>query len=95
MDNNNLVTALSAQIQISVALVGMVRKPWAEPIVLAKRWVITPEKAQKTYKSQCREKFEQCYTLHCQNDSEQMIGIFVNVALHIPYSQTQFLLISV
>ena len=27
MDNDNLVTALSAQIQISIALIGMVRKP--------------------------------------------------------------------
>ena len=43
MDNDNLATALSAQIQISIALIGIVRK-----IVLAKRWSITPEKAQKT-----------------------------------------------
>ena len=34
--------------QISRALIGMVRKPSVEPIVLAQRWGITPEKAQKT-----------------------------------------------
>ena len=48
MDNDNLATAMSAQIQISVALIGMVRKPSVEPIFLAKRWGTTPEKAQKT-----------------------------------------------
>ena len=45
---DNLPTALSAHIQISIALIGMVRKPSVEPIILAKRWGITPEKAQKT-----------------------------------------------
>ena len=48
MDNDNLATALEAQIQISIALIGMVRKPSIDPIVLAKRWDITPEKAQNT-----------------------------------------------
>ena len=48
MDNNNVVTALESQIQISAVLTGMVRKQSVEPIVLAKRWGITPEKAQKT-----------------------------------------------
>ena len=47
MDNDNLATAL-AQIQISVVLIGMVRKLSAEPIVLAKIWGITLEEAQKT-----------------------------------------------
>ena len=37
MDNDNLATALSAQIQISIVLIGTVRKPSVEPIVLAKR----------------------------------------------------------
>ena len=37
MDNDNLATALSAQIQISIVLIGPVRKPSVEPIVLAKR----------------------------------------------------------
>ena len=36
MDNDNLATALSAQIQISIALIDAVRKPSAEPIVFAK-----------------------------------------------------------
>ena len=48
MNNDNLATALSAQIQICQTLIGMVRKPLEEPIVLAKRWGIAPEKAQKT-----------------------------------------------
>ena len=48
MDNDNLAAALSAQIQISTVLIGMVQKSSAEPIVFAKRWGITPEKAQKT-----------------------------------------------
>ena len=47
LDNDNLATALSAQIQISIALIGMVKKPSVQPSVLAKRWGIRPEKAQK------------------------------------------------
>ena len=38
----------NGQIQISVALISRVRKPSLEPIVIAKRCGITPEKAQKT-----------------------------------------------
>ena len=48
MDNYNLATALSAQIQISLVLISTVRKASVDPIVLAKRLSITPEKAQKT-----------------------------------------------
>ena len=48
MGNNNLTTALSAQIQISVVLICMVRKLSMEPIFLAIRWDISSEKAQKT-----------------------------------------------
>ena len=48
MNNDNLVSALESQVQISIALIDMVRKPSLEPIVFAKRWGITPEKAQKT-----------------------------------------------
>ena len=48
IDNDNLTTALSAQIQVSTALIGMVRKPSVEPIVLGKQWGITPENAKKT-----------------------------------------------
>ena len=44
MDNNNFATALSAQIQISIALIGTVKKPSAELWVLTKRWGITSEK---------------------------------------------------
>ena len=47
MNNENIATALAAQIQISIGLIGMVRKPSVKLIVLAKRWDITPEKAQK------------------------------------------------
>ena len=48
MDNDNLATAVLAQIKISIALIGMVIKLLEKPIVLAKRWGITPEKAWKT-----------------------------------------------
>ena len=48
MDNDNLVIALLIQIQISIMLIGTVRKPLIEPIVLANQWGITPEKAHKT-----------------------------------------------
>ena len=51
MDNVNLAIELSVQIQISIALIDTVRKMAKYPIVLAKRWVITPEKAQKTIKA--------------------------------------------
>ena len=37
MDNDNLATALSAQVQISIALIDTVRKLAVEPIVLAKK----------------------------------------------------------
>ena len=33
MDNDNLAAALESQIQISIVLIGMVRKPSIEPIV--------------------------------------------------------------
>ena len=36
MDNDNLATALSTQIQTSIVLIGIVRKKSVEPIVLAK-----------------------------------------------------------
>ena len=35
MDNDNLVITLESQIQIIISLIGMVRKPSIEPIVLA------------------------------------------------------------
>ena len=48
MDYKNLATALESQIQISVVLIGTVRKPSVVPVVLVKRWGIAPEKSQKT-----------------------------------------------
>ena len=51
MDNYNLPTELSTKIQITMSLIGTVRKPVIEPIFLAKRWSITPEKAEKTIKA--------------------------------------------
>ena len=45
LDNDNLATALESQIQLSIVLIDLVRKPSIKPIVLAKRWGITPEKA--------------------------------------------------
>ena len=48
MDNDNLAAALESQIQISIALIGTVRKPAVEPTVLTKKRGIIPEKAQKT-----------------------------------------------
>ena len=47
-NHDNLVTGLSAQIQIRIMLIGMVRQLSMEPINLAKRWGITSEKAQNT-----------------------------------------------
>ena len=46
-DNDNLATALSAQILISIVLISTFRKMALEPIVLAKQWGITPVKDQK------------------------------------------------
>ena len=43
-----LMMPLMLWIQISIALIGMVKKPSVEPIALAKRWGITPQKNQKT-----------------------------------------------
>ena len=82
LDNDNLAIALESQIQISIALVGMVRKPSIEPIVLAKQWSTTPEKAQKTIQAttQCRDGIEPCSTLCCQDDSEQTVEIFIIIA---------------
>ena len=41
MDNADLATAWSAQIQISIALIDAVKKPSVDPLII-------PEKAQKT-----------------------------------------------
>ena len=47
-DDDNLAIALSAQIQVSIGLIGIVRKLSVEPIVLDEQWGITPNNAQKT-----------------------------------------------
>ena len=65
MDNDHLAMAMSAQIQISKALIGTVSKLSIGPIVLAKRLGITPEKLRKLYKPQCGKGFGLCSMLHC------------------------------
>ena len=66
IDNCNIVTALSAQIQTSIVLICTVRKPSVQPVVLAKRWGITPEKGQKTIQATMQTGI---WTVH-QDDSE-------------------------
>ena len=63
MDNNDLVTTLSAQIQISIVLICMVRKLAIEQIVLAKRWELTPEKAQKTIKATTQQEIRTAFVV--------------------------------
>ena len=43
LDNDNLTNALSAQIQISGDMIGTIRKPPIESIVLVKNWGIISE----------------------------------------------------
>ena len=74
MNNDNLVTALSAQIQISIAMI----KDEALPL----------RKLRRPSKPQHRETLGLGSTLHCCNDSGQMIGILIIDAWHILYSQT-------
>ena len=83
MKKDNLVTALSAQIQISLVLIGTFRKPSVEPIVLAKRWGIISEKAQTTIQATTQR--ETRNILH-PSLLRWMIGIFVIIAWHILYS---------
>ena len=65
MDNDNFVTASTSQIQISIELIGMVRKPSIEPTVLSNKWGITPENAQKTIHATTQKWIRLCSTLHC------------------------------
>ena len=60
MNDDNHVTELSAQILVNVMLIGMIRKPSVEPIVMAKQWGIISEKAQKTVQVSQRL----CFILH-------------------------------
>ena len=55
IDNDNLATELSAQIQISMPI-DMVKKLAVEPKVLAKRWGITYKEAQKTIQAKTKRK---------------------------------------
>ena len=48
IDNDNLAAAIESQNQIIIRLIGAVRKASTDPIVLAKQWGITLEKAQRT-----------------------------------------------
>ena len=89
-DTDNLATELSAQIQISIALIGIVRKLSIESIVLAKRWGITPEKLRRLFKPQHREGLRLCSNLHCQDSSQKITGIFIIVAWHILFSHMMF-----
>ena len=91
MDYDNLATILSAQVKISIALIGMVRKPSVEHIGLAMSWDIPLRKPRRLYKPQLREGFGLCSTLCCQEDSEKITKIFVILACHIMYSQTHSL----
>ena len=68
MENDNLATTFSAQIQFSIAFIGTVRKPSIEPTVLAKR--LPMRKLRRLYKSKCKEGLGLCSTLCCQDDSE-------------------------
>ena len=52
---------------------------------------ITPEKAQKTIQATTQKGIGTMLHPYYQDDSEQMIGIFVIVAWHILYCQTQCL----
>ena len=65
VDSDNFVTALEAQIQISIALIGMDKKPSIDPIVLVKRRCITLRKPRKLSKLQLREGLGLCSTPHC------------------------------
>ena len=58
MDNDNLAIGLSAQIQISIELIGTVRKPSVMQIVFANRWDITPEKTQKTIQATTQKEIQ-------------------------------------
>ena len=93
MDSDNLGIALESQIHISTMLLGTVRKPSVEPIVLAKRWGITPEKAQNPIQATTQRGIRIMLHPSLSDDSEQMIEIFVIIAWHILYFQRQCLLV--
>ena len=91
LNDDNFVTALSGQIQVSVALIGTVKKPPIEPTVLTKWWGITLQKTQKSIQVTMKEELGLCSILLCLGNSEQMIVIFAVAPWHIQYSLTQWL----
>ena len=67
---NNLATKLSAQIQVGIKLIDMVRKPSVVPIVLAKQGALPLRKLRKLNKPQPREELGLFSILHYSNGSE-------------------------
>ena len=67
VDKDNLVTALSAQIQICTAMTGTVTKPLRARLVLAKRCSNMLRKLIILWKLQCRERLGLCSILQCQD----------------------------
>ena len=65
-------------------LIDIVRKPPVKPIVLAKQWGITMQKAQKTIQATTQRR-RLCLTLDYPDDSEQMIVIFVIITWYTLY----------
>ena len=68
MDNDNLVTELSTQIQFNIVMIGTVRKLLIEPKVFATRWGITSEKAQETIQDRTQRGIRAMSTLHCKDN---------------------------
>ena len=55
MNNDNLASALSAQIQMSILLIGTVRTPSVEPIVLAYDGALPLRKLRRLNKPELRD----------------------------------------
>ena len=89
MDNDNLATALESQIQISMALIGMVRKLSMDLIVLAKPWGIPLRKLRRLSKPQNREGLGLCSLLgYCLGPS---IGVGLAIKAKILTKNGQML----
>ena len=91
MDDDNLAPALEALIQISISLIGTVRK-------LSKRQLPSnggqlQMKPRGLFKSLLINRSGLCSTLHCQDNSEQMTIPIVIVYWKILYFLTQYLLV--
>ena len=89
IDSDNFVTALSAQIQVRIALIDMVRKPSVELLVFAKRWGITPEKAQKTIQAttqrEIRSMLHPSLSRWFQTNNRNLTEIFIIIVWCILY----------